>query len=73
MQGFSINYARIDAEFVMRSQNRLMPVFVWTLNKPELIQQAIANNVDGVLSDDVSSMIIWSRIVDLRFIANLCP
>jgi glycerophosphoryl diester phosphodiesterase len=54
VQGFSINYARIDADFVMRSQNRLMPVFVWTLNKPELIQAAIDNNVDGVLTDDVA-------------------
>jgi glycerophosphoryl diester phosphodiesterase len=54
VQGFSINYGRIDAEFVVRSQNRLMPVFVWTLNKPELIQAAIDSNVDGVLSDDVA-------------------
>jgi glycerophosphoryl diester phosphodiesterase len=54
VQGFSINYGKINAEFVMRSQNRLMPVFVWTLNQPELIQAAINNNVDGVLTDDVS-------------------
>ncbi len=55
VQGFSINAGKVNAEFIVRSQNRLMPVFVWTLNKPEYIQTAIDNNVDGVLTDDVAS------------------
>jgi hypothetical protein len=36
---------------------------VWTLNKPELIQAAIDNNVDGVLTDDVASTCYLMRFL----------
>jgi len=54
VRGFSLQFASTTADFIYDAHLRLLPVFGWTINTQIAMENAIAANIDGILTDDVA-------------------
>merc|ERR1711879_279734 len=57
VSGYSLNWDSLTPAFIYDAHLRLMPVFSWTLNDPSDMAQAIADGVDGIITDDVATAV----------------
>ena len=54
VRGFSLQYSSTSAQFIYDAHLRLMPVFGWTINTQIAMENAIADGIDGIITDDVA-------------------
>lgn len=54
VRGFSLQYATTSAQFIYDAHLRLLPVFGWTINTQFAMENAVADNIDGILTDNVA-------------------
>jgi len=54
VSGFSLSWSTLSPEFIYDAKLRLLPVFSWTINDEDSMEEAIDAGVDGIITDEVS-------------------
>lgn len=53
---FSIEESNVDEELVNQSHSVNKPIYVWTINDKDSVEDLISQNIDGILTDNVEEI-----------------
>lgn len=56
IKGFNNEYSSLNERFINAAHRQRKPVYAWTVNNPGAMNQLINQHVDGIVTDDVSTL-----------------